>query len=375
MPSPVPPSTPDGPAVKPTGGRGWRRRLRIVPSGSIQGFLIGGLALVLVLIEGVQWLVWGGGAAGSLFGSLARMGLTLLVFAWLVGRAMAPIRQLGDHLQGQTTSVDDEASPRELQPVTEVVHRLLLQQRDAVDQQRRFLADASHQLRTPFAVLRTQLQGALSGQLEVRETLPKMLATVDRSSQLVNQLLSQAKVDQLVANAHWQDVDLEAVAREVCLEFAPLLARKRLDFSLESVPVNLRTDPWLAGELLRNLMSNAIHHSVKGSAMGMVLRVLPGQTELLVWDHGGGIDETLRARLFEPFQSAAGGTGIGLGLSICRQIAQSMQAEVELFNRVQDGQVIGVDAVVRWPHAPAAVAGPVPAHPTVPLPVAWDRQP
>ncbi|OGB43844.1 MAG: hypothetical protein A2W72_00350 [Burkholderiales bacterium RIFCSPLOWO2_12_67_14] len=374
MSAPETSSTPGEPAVKPTGLRGWRR-FRAAPSGSIQGFLVGGLALVLAVIEGLHWLVWSDGSGASLLGSLVRMGLTLLVFAWLAGRALAPIRQLGDRLQGQASAVDDDASPRELQPVTEVVHRLLRQQRDAVDQQSRFLADASHQLRTPFAVLRTQLQGALSGQLEVRETLPKMLATVDRSSQLVRQLLSQAKVDQLVGNAHWQDVDLEAVAREVCLEFAPLLARKRLDFSLESVPVNLRTDPWLAGELLRNLMSNAIHHSAKGSAMGMVLRVLPGQSELLVWDHGGGIDETLRARLFEPFQSAAGGTGIGLGLSICRQIAQSMQAEVELFNRVQDGQVIGVDAVVRWPHAPVAVAGPVPAHPTVPLPVAWDRQP
>jgi len=346
---------------------GWRR-FRVVPSGSIQFFLVGGLALVLVLFEGLHWLVWSDGSAFALLGSVVRAGMTLLVFAWLAGRALAPIRQLGDRLQGQTSEVDDDASPRELQPVTEVVRRLLRQQRDAVDQQSRFLADASHQLRTPFAVLRTQLQGALSGQLEVRETLPKMLATVDRSSQLVKQLLSQAKVDQLVGNAHWQDVDLEAVARDVCLEFAPLLARKRLEFSLESVPVNVRTDPWLAGELLRNLMSNAIHHSVKGSTMGMVLRVLPGQSELLVWDHGGGIDEALRARLFEPFQSAAGGTGIGLGLSICRQIAQSMQAEVELFNRVQDGQVVGVDAVVRWPHAPgtATLAGP--------LPEAGDRQ-
>lgn len=371
MSSPENPHQPGEPVAKPTGLRGWRR-FRIAPSGSIQGFLVGGLALVLTMIEGLHWLVWSDGSAASLLGSLVRIGLTLLVFLWLVGRALAPIRQYGDRLQG-TSSVDEAASLRELRPVTEVVHRLLLQQRDAVDQQSRFLADASHQLRTPFAVLRTQLQGALSGQLELRETLPKMLATVDRSSQLVKQLLSQAKVDQLVGNAHWQDVDLEAVAREVCLEFAPLLARKRLDFSLESVPVNLRTDAWLAGELLRNLMSNAIHHSAKGSAMGMVLRVLPGQSELLVWDQGGGIDEALRARLFEPFQSAAGGTGIGLGLSICRQIAQSMQAEVELFNRVQDGQVVGVDAVVRWPHAPVTETPPVDV--AGPLPDALDRQP
>ena len=62
-----------------------------------------------------------------------------------------------------------------------------------------------------------------------------------------------------------------------------------------------------------------------------------------------GIDESVRDRLFEPFQSASGGTGVGLGLSICRQIAHAMQAQVDLYNRVQDDQVVGVEAVVRWP--------------------------
>ena len=209
----------------------------------------------------------------------------------------------------------------------------------------------------PSPVHGAQLQGARSGQLEVKDTLPKMLATVDRSSELVRQLLSLAKVEQLVAQAHWQEVDLEAVAQAVCLEFGPLLARKRLDFSFESVPVRLTTDPWMLGELLRNLLSNAIHHAPRGSALGMVVRVLPDQAELLIWDNGGGIDAAVMDRLFEPFQSAAGGTGIGLGLSICRQIAESMQAQVQLFNRVQDDRVVGVDAVVRWNLAPAGAGG------------------
>jgi signal transduction histidine kinase len=71
-----------------------------------------------------------------------------------------------------------------------------------------------------------------------------------------------------------------------------------------------------------------------------------------VWDNGGGMDEAIQARLFEPFQSASGASGVGLGLSICRQIAVSMGAEVNLYNRVQDDRVVGVDAVVRWPQEP-----------------------
>jgi signal transduction histidine kinase len=234
-------------------------------------------------------------------------------------------------------------------PVQQAVQGALREQREAIERQRVFLADASHQLRTPFAVLRVQLQGMQSGELAVADTLPKMLATVDRSSLLVRQILSMAKVEQLVAQAEWQPVQLEDVAREVCLECGPLIARKGLDFSFESVPVRLHTDAWMLGELLRNLLSNAIHHAPRGSAIGLVVRVLPGQAEIIVWDNGGGIDASVRDRLFEPFQSASGASGVGLGLSICRQIAQSMQAQVNLYNRVQDDRVVGVDAVVRWP--------------------------
>jgi signal transduction histidine kinase len=324
---------------------------------SITVRLLLGLCLCLLLVELLLQSFLPELAAAPLWGSLLRICAVLPLFAWCAGRALAPLRWLEDELQAGEDAATRRAVPAELRPLSAAVHGVLDRQREAGDQQRRFLADASHQLRTPFAVLRTQLQGAMSGQLEVKDTLPKMLATVDRSSELVRQLLSLAKVEQLVAQGHWQEVNLDAVAQAVCLEFGPLLARKRLDFGFESVPVRLTTDPWMLGELLRNLLSNAIHHAPRGSALGMVVRVLPDQAELLIWDNGGGIDAAVMDRLFEPFQSAAGGTGIGLGLSICRQIAESMQAQVQLFNRVQDDRVVGVDAVVRWDLAPTGAGG------------------
>lgn len=336
-----PESQPSAPAARP-----WSITVRLVLC----------LALCLLLVELLLRGLLPGLAGMTLWGGLLRILAVLPLFAWCAGRALAPLRRLEGELNGEA-GIARQPVPAELQPLSDAVHGLLERQRAATEQQRRFLADASHQLRTPFAVLRTQLQGAMSGQLEVKDTLPKMLATVDRSSDLVRQLLSLAKVEQLVAQAHWQEVNLDAVAQEVCLEFGPLLARKRLDFSFESVPVRLTTDPWMLGELLRNLLSNAIHHAPRGSALGMVVRVLPDQAELLIWDNGGGIDAAVMDRLFEPFQSAAGGTGIGLGLSICRQIAESMQAQVQLFNRVQEDLVVGVDAVVRWNLAPASEGG------------------
>ncbi|MES2948556.1 MAG: HAMP domain-containing sensor histidine kinase [Pseudomonadota bacterium] len=271
---------------------------------------------------------------------------------WVLHQAFKPLVRLGHELDSRCTADLRPVAgqqPKELLQLATAVNRLMQQQQESLDQQKKFLADASHQLRTPFAVLRTQLQGAMSGQLDVQETLPKMLHTVDRSSELVRQLLSIAKMEQLVRSANWVEVDLASTARDVVMEFAPLLARKKLDFSMQAIPVRLRTDPWLLGELIRNLMSNAIQHTPKGGALGLVIRALPGETELLVWDNGGGMDEAVQARLFEPFQSASGATGVGLGLSICRQIAVSMHAVVDLFNRVQDDHIVGVDAVVRWP--------------------------
>lgn len=319
-------------------------------------------ALILIGIDCI-WPDFSGTRLGLSMGQW--MALKALVFAcvlwWVLRQAFTPILLLGQDLAGRGAEDLRQVTnqqPMELMQLATAVNRLMQQQQASLDQQKKFLADASHQLRTPFAVLRTQLQGVMSGQLEMRETLPKMLSTVDRSSDLVRQLLSMAKVEQLVRRANWTEVDLASVARDVVMEFAPLLARKKLDFLLQAIPVCLLTDPWLLGELIRNLMSNAIHHTPKGGALGLVIRVLPSGTELLVWDNGGGMDEAVQARLFEPFQSSSGATGVGLGLSICRQIAISMNAVVDLFNRVQDNRIVGVDAVVRWPQESATTTDP-----------------
>jgi len=129
---------------------------------------------------------------------------------WCVLRqAFKPVVLLGQDLVSRRTEDLRQVSsqqPTELVQLAAAVNGLMLQQQASLDQQKKFLADASHQLRTPFAVLRTQLQGVMSGQLDARETLPKMLSTVDRSSDLVRQLLAIAKVDQLVRQASWTEV-------------------------------------------------------------------------------------------------------------------------------------------------------------------------
>ena len=253
-------------------------------------------------------------------------------------------------LEEPTEGADHDGGPSELHTTVQHMRQLRQDQIHWVERQQRFLADASHQLRTPMAVLRTQLQSAMAGDVAAAVLLPQMLHTVDRAAGLANQLLSLTKLEQLKHTGGLQPVNLYAVARDAVVELSPLIAAKRLDFVLEGPELSARGDPVMLGELLRNLLANAIHHAPVAGRMGVLLRDSAGRIELLVWDEGPGVDNDVQARLFQPFSASVG--GVGLGLSICQQIAEAMGASVELFNRVSNGRVIGVDAVVAWANAP-----------------------
>lgn len=275
----------------------------------------------------------------------------LLVSAVIVSGVHLGLRWL-DHARTALNDPDagDYAGPDELLPAVERMRVLHQRQTRWVDEQRRFLADASHQLRTPMAVLRTQLQSAIAGDVAADEVLPQMLHTVDRATGLANQLLSLTKVEQLKRSGDLAAVDLHDAARDAVMELSPLIAAKRLDFALEGRAPVVQGDAVMLGELLRNLLANAIHHTPHAGRLGVLLRDGAGRTEVVVWDEGPGVDEDVRQRLFQPFSAGKGGTG--LGLSICRQIAGAMGATVDLYNRIDARGVIGVDAVVAWGQGP-----------------------
>jgi two-component system sensor histidine kinase TctE len=272
-----------------------------------------------------------------------------LPWVWLSVIALAALAQAAATLASRwvVRSVRDEGQspPRELAEALSRMRSLQREQQQWVDEQRRFLADAAHQLRTPMAVLRTQLQAALAGDGDPRPTLAQMLHTVDRAAGLANQLLSLSRVEQLKRAGRLDPVDVGPAVRDAVIELSPLIARQRLDFALDGDGFQAPADPVMLGELLRNLLANAIHHSPQGARLGVVMRGAP-LLEIVVWDEGAGIDDSVKPRLFTPFTAARG--GVGLGLSICQQIAEAMGARVHLFNRVEGGRVAGVDALVTW---------------------------
>jgi two-component system sensor histidine kinase TctE len=289
--------------------------------------------------EAWRWLLSGMAAAGA------------MVLVWSAGRqAVLPWRALG-RLLAEREGDDDKPLPAqgalEVRQSHETLNRWIGRRREATQRQRRLLGDASHQLRTPLAVLRTLLQGSPPDELGARRE--ELLRTVDRATGVVNEMLARLKLDQRRAEpATSIPFRLDQAASEAALEFAPLIAARRLKFGLDAVSIEVRADAWMLGELVRNLLANAIRHTPPDAALGIVVRTAHDGPELIVWDSGPGLGDGPRERLFEPF-AAASGSGIGLGLSICRELAQAIGARVELYNRTDGHQVIGVDAVVRWP--------------------------
>lgn len=296
-------------------------------------------------------------AAGLLHGMVWRQLAWMLVIAvivWLVvHRGLAPLealrRELSRRTAGDTAGLASRGGA-ELQPVIDEMNALLARHQELLAQQRRFVADASHQLRTPMAALKTQLQSALETPQPPAVALADMLRTVDRATHLANQLLNKARIEAAGATMRNEPLQLDRIARDAVLELSPLIAARRLEFSLDAPgAVEVLGNPWMAGELVRNLLSNAIRHTPPGAALGIRLERHEWRVRMVVWDSGPGLGADAREWLFRPFASGSGVTGAGLGLAICLDIARSMHADIELLNRHDaSGATQGLDAVVSW---------------------------
>ena len=281
---------------------------------------------------------------------IALIAATVIV---VVQRATRPVRALSHELQARP---DDDLrpiaapdAPRELQPLIAATNEHMRRQSDLLAQQQRFVRDASHQLRTPLAVLKAQVQSARRGDVAPPEALAEIEHTVDRATQLANQMLALAKVAQLQQQADVAPAQFDEVVRAVALDVAPLIAGKGLDFDLQTEPITLRARDWMLRELTRNLLHNAIRHTPAGGLLAITLARAGDQARLTVADGGPGVAPELAERLFQPFSAGAGGTGSGLGLAICHEIVQTLGGRIQLVNRMHNGRVDGLNAIVSLP--------------------------
>ncbi|WP_312304974.1 sensor histidine kinase [Diaphorobacter nitroreducens] len=293
--------------------------------------------------------------------TLARQALLLALIAGIVvlvvQRATQPVRQLSSDLQARTEGdlapLAAPTAPRELQPLIDATNAVMQRLSRLLAHQQRFVRDASHQLRTPLAVLKTQVQSALRGDLPPTQALREIGDTVDRATQLANQMLALAKVEQLRQQGEVPVTRLDTVLREMALELSPLIAQGDLDFGITTDAAPIHAHEWMLRELCRNLLHNAIRHAPPGTELAVTLHSEDGEAVLTLADAGPGIDDELAARLFQPFSAGDVRTGSGLGLAICQEIVHALGGSITLANRQADGRVLGLDAVVRLPLAGA----------------------
>ncbi|WP_439518505.1 sensor histidine kinase [Hydrogenophaga sp.] len=283
-----------------------------------------------------------------------------LVVVFVVQRATRPVRAVSHALAARSENdlspLPTEGAPRELRPLLDATNQHMQRLADLLDHQKRFVRDTSHQLRTPLAVLKTQVQSARRGDVEPLQALEEIGHTVDRATELANQMLALAKVEQLRQDKNVPVVDWSEVLRAVALDLSALIADRSLDFSLDARPAPVQAHEWALRELSRNLLHNAVKNTPVGSRLAVSL-VTDGHTAALtVSDDGPGISIALRERLFQPFATdhsrGPSLSGSGLGLAICREIVNSLRGSIDLDNRVQHGQVLGLDATVRLPLSP-----------------------
>jgi two-component system, OmpR family, sensor histidine kinase TctE len=283
----------------------------------------------------------------------ALIALIALVVVLVVQRATRPVRQLSTALQSRSdddlTPLQAPGAPRELVPLVEATNSVMTRLRHLLDHQKRFVRDASHQLRTPLAVLNVQVQSALRGDVEARQALLEIKDTVERATTLANQMLSLAKVAQLLQQPANDPVDWAQVLREVALDISPLVGAKDLDFEISTAPALIVTHDWMLRELSRNLLHNAIRYTHMQGSLSVQLVTDTSSALLLIRDSGPGISDELRQRLFQPFSAGESRSGSGLGLAICHEIVQALGGSIQLDNRQTDGPVYGLDCVVRLP--------------------------
>ncbi|MCV2366821.1 sensor histidine kinase [Roseateles oligotrophus] len=277
-----------------------------------------------------------------------------LVVVVVVQRVTAPVRrlsqQLRDRSEGDLSPVQAPDAPREWLPLVEATNQVVERLRQLLEYQKRFIRDASHQLKTPLAVLKVQVQSALHGDVEPMQALAEIDQTVSRATQVANQMLALAKVEQLRQGLEpLPTQDWAALTRVVALDLAPLIAEQHLDFDIETESAGVDSHAWALRELTRNLLHNALLHTPAGGRLSIKLERLPGHARLTIADSGPGLSPEQQSQLFLPFAAGHSGKGSGLGLAICQGIAQSLGGSIALQNRVRHGQIEGLDAVAELP--------------------------
>ena len=281
-----------------------------------------------------------------------------LVLAWALRRGLAPLEQTSRSVSDRDAARLDPLAtggvPRELLPLIEQINALLARLAVSLEAQRRFIADAAHELRSPVAALALQAQLAeRTHNPEARRTAFQELERgIERTERLVEQLLDLARLEPGGPAAARETVDVARIAREVVGSFAAQADAREIDLGAEAEgPALLAGVATELRSLLANLVDNALRYAPRESQVTVAVRSADGAVEIEVLDAGPGIPAAQRGRVLQRFQRLEGDTttGSGLGLAIARAIAERHGGSISLADASPGRDPPGLSARVRLP--------------------------
>ncbi len=268
---------------------------------------------------------------------------------WAVDRALRPLLELTEVVERRSpqdlSAIDQLASPREVRPLVAALNRLFGLVDAQAQGQRRFIADAAHQLRTPLAGLQAQVEawaqaarrisppGGRGTMLVPVEQIEKLRSATRRTSQLANQLLALSRADARSMTAQpMERVELKPMCESLLESFLDAASAKQIDLGLEARAAAVPGYEWLLRELLSNLVDNAVKYTPEGRTV--TIRCGPAERGafLEVEDDGRGVAPEDLPHLFDRFYRVPGtqGEGTGLGLAIAQEIARVHHSQLQL---------------------------------------------
>ncbi len=272
-------------------------------------------------------------AQDDLYIMLLTFPLSGLLIWIIIGRGLDSLDKVAEEVANRAPShlepVDLHEVPEEIKPVIDELNKLFFRLKEGFEREKRFAADAAHELRTPLAALKTQAQVALhSNDIEEKnQALQKLIASVNRSTHIVQQLLTMSRL--VPEAAHMEEkgeVNLSRLTREILAMLAPAAVEKQIDLEFESDAENLIVygNSTALGILIRNLVDNSIRYCNEHGRIIVRLTKLQNEVMLEVSDNGPGIPAELQSRVFERFFRVLGNKspGSGLGLAIVQQISE-----------------------------------------------------
>lgn len=277
------------------------------------------------------------------------------ILIWIiVGLALRSITRVTNEISNRASTylepVNPENIPLEIKPLVSELNQLFVRLKLAFDRNKRFAADAAHELRTPLAALKTQAQVAIKADNpnDRDGALQKVIQGVDRSSHVVAQLLTLSRLTQEDTLNDVGPVDLHKLATEIVAYLVPIALEKNIEVELSSPleEVLVLGNETALGILIRNIVDNAIRYTPEQGAVKIELLVTNDNVTLRVTDTGTGIPVELRERVFERFYRILGtsASGSGLGLAIVSHIAELHHAHISL-STPQSGKGLQFDVI------------------------------